>query len=75
MRVQVNLSDEMVGKVDAYARKMGVSRSALCSMLVGQGIMSYDKSMDLLTLIGDKVGDSLLAEKTLEEVANGIKAK
>lgn len=75
MRVQVNLSDEMVGKVDAYALKMGVSRSALCSMLVGQGIMSYDKSMDLLTLIGDKVGDSLLAEKTLEEVANGIKAK
>lgn len=75
MRVQVNLSDEMVCKVDAYARKMGVSRSALCSMLVGQGIMSYDKSMDLLTLIGDKVGDSLLAEKTLEEVANGIKAK
>lgn len=75
MRVQVNLSDEMVGKVDAYARKMGVSRSALCSMLVGQGIMSYDKSMDLLTLIGDKVGDSLLAEKTLEEVANEIKAK
>lgn len=75
MRVQVNLSDEMVGKVDAYARKMGVSRSALCSMLVGQGIMSYDKSMDLLTFIGDKVGDSLLAEKTLEEVANGIKTK
>lgn len=75
MRVQVNLSDEMVGKVDAYARKMGVSRSALCSMLVGQGIMSYDKSMDLLTFIGDKVGDSLLAEKTLEEVANDIKAK
>lgn len=64
MRVQVNLSDEMVGKVDAYARKMGVSRSALCSMLVGQGIMSYDKSMDLLTLIGDNVGDSLVAEKT-----------
>lgn len=75
MRVQVNLSDEMVGKVDAYARKMGVSRSALCSMLVGQGIMSYDKSMDLLTLIGDKVGESLLAEKTLEEVSNGIKTK
>lgn len=75
MRVQVNLSDEMVCKVDLYAKKMGVSRSALCSILIGQCIMSYDKSMDLLTLIGDKVGDSLLAEKTLEEVANGIKTK
>lgn len=75
MRVQVNLSDEMVCKVDSYARKMGVSRSALCSMFVGQGIMSYDKSMDLLTFIGDKVGDSLLAQKTLEDVANDVKTK
>lgn len=75
MRVQVNLSDEMVGKVDAYARKMGVSRSALCSMLVGQGIMGYDKSMDLINILGDKLGDSLLAEKALQEVANAEKNK
>lgn len=76
MRVQVNLSDEMVCKVDLYAKKMGVSRSALCSILVGQGIMSYDKSMDLLTLIGDKVGDSLLAEKALkQELVNAEKDK
>jgi hypothetical protein len=44
-------------------------------MLVGQGIMGYDKSMDLLSLIGDKVGDSLLAEKTLKEVANETTSK
>lgn len=69
MRVQVNLSDEMVEKVDGYAKKMGVSRSALCSMLVGQGIMSYDKSMDIISVLGDKLGDSLLAEKALKEVA------
>lgn len=75
MRVQVNLSDEMVEKVDGYARKMGVSRSALCSMLVGQGIMNYDKSMDILSLIGDKVGDSLLAEKTLKEATNEMLAQ
>lgn len=68
MRVQVSVSDEMVNRVDEYAHKMGVSRSALCSMLIGQGIMNYDKSMDLLSLIGNKVGDNLLAEKTLEEM-------
>lgn len=73
MRVQVNLSDEMVSRVDTYARKMGVSRSALCSILVGQGIMNYDRSIDLLTIIGDKVGDSLLGEKALEEMASKIK--
>lgn len=70
MRVQINLSDEMVEKVDSYAVKMGVSRSALCSMLVGQGIMGYDRSMDLLSILGDKLGDSLLAQKALSNVAN-----
>lgn len=73
MRVQVNLSDEMVTNVDKYAKSMGVSRSALCSMLIGQGIMSYDKSMDILTLLGDKLGDILLVEKTLKEMGNDEK--
>lgn len=72
MRVQVNLSDEMVSKVDFYARKMGVSRSALCSILVGQGIMTYDKSMDILDVLGDKLGDTLLSEKALKEEQNDI---
>lgn len=73
MRVQVNLSDEMCSNVDKYAKSMGVSRSALCSMLIGQGIMSYDKSMDILTLLGDKLGDSLLSEKTLKEIGKDEK--
>ena len=75
MRCQVNLSNEMVERVDFYAKKMGVSRSSLCSMLVGQGIMGYDKSMDVISLIGDKLGDSLLAEKALQEVVNAEKDK
>lgn len=46
MRVQVSLSDEMVQCVDFYAKRIGVSRSALCSMLIGQGIMTFDNSMN-----------------------------
>lgn len=57
MRVQVNLSDEMVDKVDFYAKSIGVSRSALCSLLVGQGIMGFDKSFELI----DKMGFDLIA--------------
>nr|CDL67214.1 unnamed protein product [uncultured bacterium] len=68
MRVQVNLSDELVGAIDVYAKKMGVSRSAFCSVMIGQGVMGYDQSMKLLTDIGDKIGDSLLAENQLQKV-------
>lgn len=67
MRIQVNLSDEMVSKVDSYARKMGVSRSSLCSMFIGQSIMNYDNSMDLLSLIGDRVSDSLVTSDKKEQ--------
>lgn len=67
MRVQVNLSDTMVESVDKYAQLMGVSRSALCSMLIGQGIMGYDKSLEVINRIGDKLGDSLQADKLIKE--------
>lgn len=70
MRVQVNLSDEMVEKVDFYAKQMGVSRSALCSMLIGQGIMSYNKSFDIFSSIGNLIGDSLLSEKALKKISD-----
>lgn len=46
MRVQVNLSDDMVKKVDFYADKIGVTRAALCSILVAEGIAEYDATMD-----------------------------
>jgi hypothetical protein len=41
-------------------------------MLVGQSIMSYDRSMDVLAQLGDRLGDTILAEKALKEVANEI---
>ena len=51
MRIQVNLSEEMVQRVDAYAKMMGVSRSAFCSMMVGQSVMNLDKVYDNLESI------------------------
>lgn len=59
MRVQVNLSEQMVERINNYAEQMGVSRSALCSMLISQGIMSYDKSFDMIQSLDDRVGDDL----------------
>lgn len=67
MRVQVNLSDEMVKSIDKYSRLIGVSRSALCSVLIGQGIMGYDKSLELIDNIGNKLSDSLQGEQLMKE--------
>jgi Na+-translocating ferredoxin:NAD+ oxidoreductase RnfE subunit len=73
MRLQVNVADDMVERVDFYARKMGVSRSALCSVAIGQYVLGMDKSMDILTAISDKVGDNMLTDKTFKEVGDEIK--
>lgn len=70
MRVQVNVADEMVERIDLYAKKMGVSRSALCSFAIGNYIMGLDKSLDIVKELGDKLGDGLLAEKILKEDFN-----
>ena len=55
MRIQVIMNDDMVKRVDAYASMIGVSRSALCATLIGQGIMGYDKAYQLVNENLDKI--------------------
>ena len=43
MKVQVMLNDDMVSKLDNYAKQIGVSRSSLCAVIIGQYVMSTDK--------------------------------
>lgn len=59
MRVQVNVSDDLVKKIDEYAKVMGVSRSALCSVWIGQSVMSYEQSLSIVKQMGDRFGDKL----------------
>jgi metal-responsive CopG/Arc/MetJ family transcriptional regulator len=53
MKVQVMLNDNLVEKIDGYAKMMGISRSALCATFIGQGIMTYDKSFTIMNDMGD----------------------
>lgn len=44
-RIQVSLGDSTLLLVDRYAEAMGVTRSALCAVLIGQGLMNYNPSI------------------------------
>lgn len=68
MRLQVNANEQMVAKLDKYAEMMAVSRSALCSMLIGQGLMGLDRSCGILNDLGNRLGDALMAEKAMAEL-------
>ncbi len=67
MRVQVNLSNEMSEKINMYANKMGVSRSALCSIAIGQYVMSMDKAYSIVEDIGESARIKLLEEDQKKE--------
>ena len=67
-RVQVILNDEFVEKLDEYAGKIGMSRSALCALFIGQGLMAYNAGMDLITKYGEE------AIKRLDEKRNDTNA-
>lgn len=69
MRIQVSVSDEMFEKLEFYSKKMCMSRSQLMNFLCGQGLMSLDKSMNILENMGEKVSQDLIDNslKTLSE--------
>jgi len=56
MKITVNVSDEMVTRLELYSKKMGVSRSALCAQFIGQSVMGYDKAFDVMDNMADKLG-------------------
>ena len=60
MRVSLSISDEMVEKLDFYSKKMCMSRSQLMNFLMGQGLMSMDKSMSILEGMGENVSRDLI---------------
>ena len=68
MKLQVNANDQMVAKLDKYAEMMSVSRSALCGMLIGQGLMGLDRSCGILNDLGERLGDALMADKAMAEM-------
>ncbi len=48
MRIQVNITEELAEELSGYAKQVGISRSALCAVFIGQGAMSYRKAFELI---------------------------
>lgn len=47
-RLQIMVNDDMLKKIEFYSEKMSVSKSSFCCMLIGQGLMQFDKSISLV---------------------------
>ena len=63
-RIYVTVSSDMASRIDFYREKMGLSRSAFCAYIVGQGVMNMDKAMGVI----DQMGNAM-ASKVAEVVS------
>lgn len=63
MKVQVNLNDDIVKKIDDYAKSIGVSRSAVCAMWIGNAVLGVDKATETLQRMSDDMVSQVKEEK------------
>lgn len=69
MRIQVNVSEAMLSKIDKYVEYMGVTRSSFCSQLIAQGLIGMDKAFEAVEELKNETVKEL-KNKTLEELEN-----
>lgn len=55
IKMQITASEEMVQKIDKIAKSMGVSRSSLCLVWIGQGLATYEASLKSLDRVSDDI--------------------
>lgn len=48
MRLQITVNDDLVKKIDKYAKMVGISRSAMCALWIGQGVVGYEKAEQIM---------------------------
>lgn len=61
MKLQVLVSDELCEKIDYWANKIGIPRSSFCAMLLGQGVMGFEKANEII----DGMKDDILSNPEL----------
>lgn len=60
MKLQISVSDDMCKRIDAVAEKYGCTRSALCSVLLGQAIAGCESAFSVV----DKVAETVLSDES-----------
>lgn len=71
MKLQINVSDELCARIDKYAKMMGSSRSSLCAVWIGQGVMGFDRAMEISA--DPTFKEALMKDEDIEKHMNANK--
>lgn len=61
-RLTINVSEEMIKRLDQYADAMGTPRASLCTMLIGQGVMNYENANKIASDVLERYSSNLLKD-------------
>lgn len=48
MKVQVNIADSMVERIDRIAEQLGQTRSGTCNWFISQGVLSFENANNFM---------------------------
>ena len=60
MKLQININDDIVERIDEQAHALGVTRSALCAMWIGQGLRTMEANNDLTKAMSAELSQVLV---------------
>ena len=63
MKLQVNVSQEVVDEIDVIANRLGVSRSAWCALVIGEALDNRRKVSDIMNTLQDTLAASFQQEQ------------
>lgn len=58
INVQFKATEEMVEKIDGYARRMGLSRSSFIMMAIGEKLMNLDTTYKVLEDVAQRMSEN-----------------
>lgn len=67
MRIQINLNEDLVRKIDEYAAAIGQSRSAVCAVWIGQSVLGIETATKTLESYGVDVAKALTEDGRREK--------
>lgn len=75
MRVNVNLNEDLLTKLDEVAKKLNISRSAFISVCCSSNMNAYYDTIDTEQLVLNRVEEALELEKDAKIMASLIDKK
>jgi len=66
MRIQVNLSDEILKEVDSASKRLGLTRSAYIVSLIAQSIDNQKTALKMMQELSHQLSQSMIEESKNE---------